>query len=296
MSTDEQQAIDVSIAQDGGVMKTILEAAPSDASTSRRMILYSAPPSYYSMIGRLALNTAQVSFENHHIDIHVRKEQLAPWYVALNPHMTVPTLVDGETILIDSQAILLLAANLAGNQWLDIDLDLAPQIESVVEAHYAIPIERLTFGKAMIHLPILKFIFPRALGKVIKGLEAQLATAKDPIALQAKIDLNQSRIAYFTQGASLQEKMAIERNRISAYVNQLPTPDYYLFGNKPSSADVVTAVLFGRLKMIGEYALVTNHAQGVALDQWFGRMQEEPAFQLSDIWLRVQWWRIFLRG
>ena len=31
MSTDEQQAIDVSIAQDGGVMKTILEAAPDDA-------------------------------------------------------------------------------------------------------------------------------------------------------------------------------------------------------------------------------------------------------------------------
>ena len=48
--------------------------------------------------------------------------------------------------------------------------------------------------------------------------------------------------------------------------------------------------------MIGEYALVTNHAKGVALDQWFGRMQEEPAFQLSDIWLRFQWWRILLRG
>jgi hypothetical protein len=31
MSTDEQQAIDVSIAQDGGVMKTILEAAPNNA-------------------------------------------------------------------------------------------------------------------------------------------------------------------------------------------------------------------------------------------------------------------------
>ena len=70
------------------------------------MILYSAPPSYYSMIGRLALNAAQISFENHHMDIHVRKEQLAPWYIALNPHMTVPTLVDGKTILIDSQDIL----------------------------------------------------------------------------------------------------------------------------------------------------------------------------------------------
>ena len=72
------------------------------------MILYSAPSSYYSMIGRLALKEAQVPFENHQMDIHLRKEQLAPWYVALNPHMSVPTLVDGKTILIDSQDICLL--------------------------------------------------------------------------------------------------------------------------------------------------------------------------------------------
>lgn len=33
MTTDEQQPIDVSIAQDGGVMKTILEAAPNDQAS-----------------------------------------------------------------------------------------------------------------------------------------------------------------------------------------------------------------------------------------------------------------------
>ena len=260
------------------------------------MILYSAPPSYYSMIGRLALNAAQITFENHHMDIHVRKEQLAPWYIALNPHMTVPTLVDGKTILIDSQDILHLAATQAGNQWLDIDLNLSPQIEAVVKAHYAIPIERLTFCKAMLHLPILKFIFPRLLGGIIKSLQVQLATAKDPTAVQAKITLNQSRITYFTQGVSLKEKMALERNRVSAYLDQLPNLGNFLFGDKPSSADIVTAVLFGRLKMIGEYALVTNHARGLVLDQWFSRMQQQTAFQKSDIWLRFQWWRILLRG
>ena len=259
------------------------------------MILYSAPPSYYSMIGRLALNTAQVPFENHYMDIHLRKDQLAPWYVALNPHMTVPTLVDEKIILIDSKDILRLAASLAGNHWLDVDLNLAPQIESIVKAHYAIPIERLTFCKAMMHLPILKYIFPRALGAIIKGLKVQLARTKDPAALQAKINLNQSRIAYFTQGASLQEKMAVERNRVSAYLNQLPNPGNFLFGDKPSSADIVTAVLFGRLKMIGEYALVTNNARGTVLDQWFSRMQQQTAFQQSDIWLRFQWWRILLK-
>ena len=148
----------------------------------------------------------------------------------------------------------------------------------------------------MLHLPILRFIFPRALGGIIKGLQARLATAKDPAALRAKIDLNESRITYFTQGSSLQEKMAVECNRVSVYLNQLPNPSNFLFGDKPSSADIVTAVLFGRLKMIGEYSLVTNDARGLALDQWFSRMQQQAAFQQSDIWLRFQWWRILLRG
>jgi glutathione S-transferase len=121
-----------------------------------------------------------------------------------------------------------------------------------------------------------------------------LATAKDPAALQAKIDLNESRIAYFTQGASLQEKMAVERKRVSTYLNQLPNPSQFLFGDKPSSADIVTAVLFGRLKMIGEYSLVTNDANGASLDQWFSRMQQQVAFQQADIWLHFQWWRILL--
>ncbi len=260
------------------------------------MILYSAPSSYYSMIGRLALKEAEVPFENQYMDIHLRKEQLAPWYVALNPHMSVPTLVDGKTILIDSQDILRLAATLAGNQWLDANVNFAPQNRSVVKAHYEIPIERLTFCKAMMHLPILRFIFPRALGGIIKDLQARMSTAKDPAALQAKIDLNQARIAYFTQGASLQEKMAVERKRVSTYLNQLPNPSNFLFGDKPSSADIVTAVLFGRLKMIGEYSLVTNDARGVALDQWFSRMQQQVAFEQADIWLHFQWWRILLRA
>ena len=260
------------------------------------IILYSAPPSYYSMIARLALNEAQVPFKSHHMDIHMRKDQLANWYIALNPQMTVPTLVDGKSILTDSQDILHLAAILAANKWLDNDLSLASQIESVVKEHYLIPIERLTFCKAMLHLHILKFVFPRILGGIIRGLKLRLATAKDPASLQAKIDLNQSRIDYFTKGASLAEKMVAERNSVKAYLKKLPTPSNFLFGDKASSADIVTTILFGRLKMIGEYDLVTNDARGIVFDQWFSRMKKRPAFQQSDIWLRFQWWRIFLKG
>ena len=57
------------------------------------MILYNAPSSYYSMIARYALFEAGLSFENRRMDIHLAKEQLSPWYRAINPKMTVPSLV-----------------------------------------------------------------------------------------------------------------------------------------------------------------------------------------------------------
>jgi glutathione S-transferase len=38
--------------------------------------LYHAPSSYYSMVARLALLEADVSFESQRMDIHPRKDQL----------------------------------------------------------------------------------------------------------------------------------------------------------------------------------------------------------------------------
>src|SRR5262249_337269 len=102
--------------------------------------LYHASSSYYSMIARLALLEAGVAFTGRRMDIHIAKEQLQPWYVALNPHMTVPTLVDGEHVWRDSRDILAVAAERAGARW------LRPQAasEAVVAAPYRLPIERLT--------------------------------------------------------------------------------------------------------------------------------------------------------
>jgi glutathione S-transferase len=65
-----------------------------------------------------------------------------------------------------------------------------------------------------------------------------------------------------------------------------------LFGENTSSADVVTTVLLGRLKMIGEYGLVD---QGSSLDRWFNRMQTTPAFKQADLWIRFQPWRIIFK-
>lgn len=259
------------------------------------MILYHASSSYYSMIARLGLHCANVSFSSRRMDIHLAKEQLSDWYLKINPHMTVPSLVDGALTLIDSRDILKYAATLAGQQWMNSDSSINQQIENVVASHYAIPIEKLTFGKALLSIPPLRLIVPKMLRGIIRKLEAELASSPDPAAVSQKISINQERLAYFTEG-KIADKLEVERSHVRNFLKTLPLTSAalsgMLFGEKASSADVVTAVLFGRLKMIGEYGLVDH---GSSLDQWFTRMQATEAFKQSDIWMRFQPWRIVLK-
>jgi glutathione S-transferase len=225
------------------------------------------------------------------MDIHLAKEQLSDWYLKINPHMTVPALVNDTQTLIDSRDILKYAATLAGPQWMDSDPSVAKGIENIVAGQYAIPIEKLTFGKALLSIPPLRLIVPKMLRGIIHKLEAELASSPDPLALTKKININRERLAYFTEG-KLIDKLQIERTHIRDFLNILPASSAMLFGAQTSSADVVTTVLLGRLQMIGEYGLVDH---GSPLDQWFIRMQATHAYKQADIWTRFQPWRIVLK-
>lgn len=253
------------------------------------MKLYSAPPSYYSMIARLALNESNINFNTRYMDIHIAKEQLSPWYIAVNPSMTVPTLTDGERTWRDSRDILNFAAKSASQAWADCDSTIAPNIEKIVTAHYSLPIEKLTFGKMMLkHYPLRK-LFPIMLRRIIKQLQAESQT--NPIATKNKMAVNQERLAYFTEG-NIGTKLNERREEVREFLNQLPQSETLLFGERPSSADIVTAILLSRLKMIGEDDLIKATP---TLLKWFERMEARPAFAKSDIWLHFKPWRILLK-
>lgn len=255
------------------------------------MILYHAPSSYYSMIARLALLEAGVSFEQKPMDIHVAQEQNASWYVAINPNMTVPCLTDAGLRLTDSRDILAFAARAASNLWMDSEATIAAQIDDAVNAHYDVSIENLTFTRLMIQMWPLRIMFPRLLERINRNLEAGLASAADPEAVGKKIALNQKRIAFFTQG-DMNKKMHNLREVVRDCLRGLPEPYPFLFGERVSSADIVFCVLLARLNMIGEKALYDDIA---GLRQWFETMQAREAFQRADIWLSFQPMRIILR-
>lgn len=255
------------------------------------MTLYHASSSYYSMIARLGLWEAGATFDSHRMDIHIAKEQLAPWYVAINPHMTVPSLVEGERIWRDSRDILGVAAERAGSRWLAADVATGEKVDSIVAAHYDIPIERLTFAKAMTRIPPARWLFPRMLRRIVHDLQAELPNASDPDAVRSKIAVNSERLDYFTTGR-LTDKLEAERERVRRFLSTLPMPAELLFGAKPTAADIVVTVLLGRLKMIGEWTLTTVRPD---IGDYFMRVQTLPAFAAADIWTRFQLHRILLR-
>jgi len=253
------------------------------------MILYNASSSYYSMIARYALFEAAIPFENRRMDIHLAKEQLDPWYIAINPKMTVPSLMDGPHIWTDSQDILNYAASRADGLWMDNNEELKLNIQQIVYAHYNITIERLTFSKALTSIPFLRFVVPHRLCRTIKKLEKENKSMQNQ-AIEAKIILNKQRLAFFTEG-SLLEKLKLERKSVCNFIEKLPAPGDLLFGDKISSADIVVAALFTRLRMIGEYDLVEYRA----LTSWYERIQERPAFKNADMWSYFQPWRILFK-
>lgn len=256
------------------------------------MTLYSAPSSYYSMIARLALVESGAAFQIRRMDIHISKEQLQPWYLAINPAMTVPAMTEGAEKWIDSRAILGQAAAMADIKWCDSDPKLLPEIQKIVAAHYELSIERLTFGKAMSRILPLRLIFPHMLKGIIAKLEASLPVTDDPKAVQDKIKLNQERLAYFTEGDRA-KKLEMQREEVRHFLSLLPqAPSPMLFDERPGSADIVTAILCARLQMIGELDLLKPFPK---LEGWYDIMKTRPSFKQADVWTHFQPWRIVLR-
>jgi glutathione S-transferase len=67
--------------------------------------LYNAPHSTCSQKVRICLAEKDLSFEDIRLDLGKGKDQLKPEYLKLNPNGVVPTLVDGDDVIIDSSVI-----------------------------------------------------------------------------------------------------------------------------------------------------------------------------------------------
>ena len=105
--------------------------------------LYSAPLSGNAYKVRLLLGLLGLDFEETVINLQA-KENRAGSFLALNPRGQVPTLIDGDATIWDSQAILAYLARRYGEEWLPIE----PIAMSEVMQWLAVAENELLFGLA----------------------------------------------------------------------------------------------------------------------------------------------------
>lgn len=251
--------------------------------------LFHAASSYYSMVARYALCLSNIKFNSRLLDIHHKREQLQDWYVAINPAMTVPSMLAADQVLCSSNEIVRYAIDGQPERWFDSTATPEQQarIKRLVQWHDTFEIERLSFNALMQKLPPLRLVFPHLLRKVCRQLANEIAEGgAHTHALKAKLELNQSRLDYFTQAPLAKrqaQQIALAQDLLQAFGPSPTGP--WLFGDKPSHADVVLAVFLARLRMVGLLDSVP------VSDSWVGWLQQKTqtsAFKEADVWVKLQ--------
>ncbi len=266
-------------------------ATPKPESLPKPM-LYHAASSYYSMIARYALGLSGIEYESQLLDIHKKREQLQPWYVAINPAMTVPALVCANQSFYSSEEILQYAQTQHPENWVESTAasDQVQTIDELVRQHYQFEVERLTFNVFMQKLPPVRLLFPKLLRKACKELALELAQQpSNPQAIQAKLNLNEQRLAYFSSPLQQRQAQQLElaRDLIKRFPNKPTGP--WLFGDLPSRADVVLLVFLARLNALG---LNNTDLVPRALMDWFAEKTQTQAFVDADVWVKFHIWRL----
>jgi glutathione S-transferase len=243
--------------------------------------LHHAASSYYSGIARLALVERGVPFESVAVDIHRRKQHLAPGYARLNPNLTVPTLEAPDRVLSESRDILLFAFGTT-----EAALDDATRMW--LDRHYAFPIDELTFGWLLSWNPLLRRGVPRTLAATEEQLR-RLATEHADLA-----DVYGRRAEVFARRVETFDPegvVALFGERKRAAFHLLDQLDELLRDGRetlvPSGygpADVVWTVFLARL---GFVRLDAEIARRPHLARYAKAVKARPSFREADVWDRL---------
>ncbi|WPP04448.1 glutathione S-transferase family protein [Methylocella tundrae] len=251
--------------------------------------LYHAPPSYYSMIARLALAEGAIAYERIFVDIHFRLSQERPDYVRLNPNMTVPTLVLADRVLDQSRDIAEYALGVN-------EATLGAEAKAWLDLHYALPIEELTFGIFLARSRLARIMVPKVLARVHRRLLKHAAENPDLAAVyRARADVFAERLRIFdpaTAGRLAERRRAQAIDILDRMERALSDGRATLTPPAYGVADTVLTVFLARVEFIGLGAELSGRP---ALERYWRAMQARPSFAAADIWTRAHILRL-LKG
>ncbi len=243
---------------------------------------YTADVSICSQICRLAVQEHQLSdARDVHVDIEHAMENYDPWFVRIQPAMTVPVMRYGDEYIGDSKEILYYLADKHPEAGLYPDARQA-EIDEFINAFYDnfMAIGIFTFGNLITSGEKLKqFILH---GKTDVTQSKLTLLLNDPeLAEAAKSKLEEVKLRDFSLLADPQLLGNIDQqiqNLLDNLNDKLADGRVCVTGSTYTLADVVATALLARVHLIKQ----TEMFAPAVLDYW-QRVQARPSFQAANV-------------
>ncbi|MCK9915209.1 glutathione S-transferase family protein [Microbacteriaceae bacterium K1510] len=230
------------------------------------LTLYNAAHSTCSQKVRICLAEKKLPFKDVKLDIGKAKEHLRPDYLKINPNGVVPTLVDGDDIIVDSSVI----CEYLEERYPEVRLSPENLADRARMRAWMRFLEEVP--TAAVRVPSFNMGFlPRYEGmdrKTFEGVESDIR----PIRKQFYRRMGPQGFKKEDVEASL-EQIANTCSRMSAALEKGP----WLLGEQYTLADIIVAPLIDRMADLGMDTIWNEKFPRVA--DWYERMQARPAFQ-----------------
>lgn len=230
------------------------------------LTLYNAAHSTCSQKVRICLAEKKLPFKDVKLDIGKAKEHLRPEYLKINPNGVVPTLVDGDDIIVDSSVI----CEYLEERYPEVRLSPENLADRARMRAWMRFLEEVP--TAAVRVPSFNMGFlPRYEGmdrKTFEGVESDIR----PIRKQFYRRMGPQGFKKEDVEASL-EQIANTCSRMSAALEKGP----WLLGEQYTLADIIVAPLIDRMADLGMDTIWNDKFPRVA--DWYARMQARPAFQ-----------------
>lgn len=230
------------------------------------LVLYHAPTSVCSQKVRLGFAYMGLGYESRLVNIQ-KGEQFTPEYLALNPDAVVPTLVDGELVVVESSLIL---------AYLDREHNGARLMPS--DRAGRVRAEHWLLRCIAIHAAINTLSFSAAMGPQIRAektdaeIDALAAKFPDPIMGAKRRDLILNGLASPYVG----QAMIHMRRTLNDLEAQLQGRGW-LGGEAPNIEDVALVAYIDRIERLG--LLDTFAGRDSAVARWLDAWKELPAYE-----------------
>lgn len=244
---------------------------------NQQVLLYHAPPSFYSQIARLVLEEKGVQYRTYIVMAGPPLyESYEPWYMKLNSGGTVPTLLIGDKVIDDSRTILYeVDAQFDGQALTPISPSAIDEMERWIEKAYSLPERILTYGTG-------KF---RAIGARVnvKRKRALLKRRERYPELRAVYDSKLADINSFLTDSRSEAKVEALGKQYESALDELDawlSTRPYICGASYSLADIVWTILVARQQMLKLSPLKNRPS----LVEWYVRVKARDSFKRADVW------------